>query len=67
MGDAMAELFQWFNDEGYAVDIENTERQFGFEFTSFREYLAKNGWTDKDQPSRIPGLVKSMMNTNPAR
>ena len=61
MGDAMAELFQWFNDEGYAVDIERTERRFGFEFTSFREYLEKNGWTEKKQPSRIPGLVKAMM------
>jgi uncharacterized protein YbjT (DUF2867 family) len=61
MGDAMAELFQWFNDEGYAVDIERTGRQFGFEFTSFREYLENNGWTEKNQPSRIPGLVKAMM------
>jgi uncharacterized protein YbjT (DUF2867 family) len=61
MGDAMAELFQWFNEEGYAVDIERVERRFGIEFTSFREYLVKNGWTDKDQPSRIPGLVKAMM------
>jgi uncharacterized protein YbjT (DUF2867 family) len=61
MGDAMAELFQWFNEEGYAVDIEHTERRFGFEFTSFREYLENNGWTEKKQPSRIPGLVKAMM------
>lgn len=61
MGEEMAELFQWFNDEGYAVDIEGLERRFGIEFTSFREYLEKNGWTDKDQPSRIPGLVKAMM------
>lgn len=60
MGEEMAELFQWFNDEGYAVDIEGLERRFGIEFTSFREYLVKNGWTDKDQPSRIPGLVKAM-------
>ena len=35
MGEEMAELFQWFNDEGYAVDIERLERQFGFEFTGF--------------------------------
>jgi uncharacterized protein YbjT (DUF2867 family) len=61
MGDAMAELFQWFNDEGYAVDIERTGRQFGFEFTSFREYLENNGWTDKKHPSRMPGLVKAMI------
>ncbi|WP_436928120.1 NmrA/HSCARG family protein [Halosimplex amylolyticum] len=61
MGDAMAELFQWFNDEGYTVDIEHAERRFGFEFTSFREYLESNGWTDKKRPSRIPGLVKAMM------
>ena len=60
MGDAMAELFQWFNDEGYSVDIEHTERRFGFEFTSFREYLENNGWIDKKQPSRMPGLVKAM-------
>ncbi|WP_251329409.1 NmrA/HSCARG family protein [Haloplanus pelagicus] len=61
MGDAMAELFQWFNDEGYSVDIESTERRFGFEFTSFREHLENNNWADKQQPSRIPGLVKAMM------
>ena len=61
MGDAMAELFQWFNDEGYSVDIEHTERRFGFEFTGFREYLEKNSWTEKKQPSRMPGLVKAMM------
>jgi uncharacterized protein YbjT (DUF2867 family) len=61
MGEEMAELFQWFNDEGYAVDIKGLERRFGIEFTSFREYLEKNGWTDKNQPSRIPGLVKALM------
>lgn len=61
MGDAMAELFQWFNDEGYSVDIEQMERRFGFEFTSFREYLENNGWSEKRQPSRMPGLVKAMM------
>ncbi len=61
MGDAMAELFQWFNDAGYAVDVERMGRQFGFEFTSFREYLENNGWTDKNQPSRMPGLVKAML------
>jgi uncharacterized protein YbjT (DUF2867 family) len=61
MGEAMAELFQWFNDEGYSVDIEYTERRFGFEFTGFREYLEKNNWTEKKQPSRMPGLVKAMM------
>ena len=60
MGEEMAELFQWFNDEGYAIDIENLERRFGIEFTSFREYLEKNGWADKNQPTRIPGLVKAM-------
>jgi uncharacterized protein YbjT (DUF2867 family) len=60
MGEEMAELFQWFNDEGYSVDIEHTERRFGFEFTSFREYLENNGWIDKKQPSRMPGLVKAM-------
>jgi uncharacterized protein YbjT (DUF2867 family) len=60
MGDAMAALFQWFDDEGYEVDIELVERRFGFEFTSFREYLESNGWSDKTQPSRMPGLVKAM-------
>jgi uncharacterized protein YbjT (DUF2867 family) len=61
MGDAMAELFQWFNDEGYTVDIDRLERRLGFEFTSFRAYLENNSWADKEQPSRIPGLVKAMM------
>jgi hypothetical protein len=61
MGEEMAELFQWFNDEGYAVDIEDLERRFGFEFTSFREYLEKNDWTDKNRPARIPGLAKARM------
>lgn len=61
MGPEMAELFAWFNDEGYDVDIEGLEHDFGFEFTTFREYLRKNEWTDKTQPSRMPGLVKAMM------
>lgn len=61
MGEEMGELFQWFNDQGYAVDIERLERRFGFKFTSFRAYLEKNGWRDKTQPSRMPGLVKAMM------
>lgn len=61
MGEAMAELFQWFNDEGYQVDIERVEQRFGFEFTSFREYLENNGWSDKNRPARIPGLVKALM------
>ena len=61
MGEAMAELFQWFNERGYQVDIERLEQRFGFEFTSFREYLENNGWTDKNQPTRMPGLVKAMM------
>jgi uncharacterized protein YbjT (DUF2867 family) len=60
MGDEMAELFQWFNDEGYSIDVERLERRFGFEFTGFREYLVTNGWTDKTHPSRLPGLVKAM-------
>lgn len=61
MGEEMAELFQWFNDEGYQVDIESLEQRFGFEFSSFREYLENTGWTDKNQPARIPGLVKALM------
>ena len=61
MGEEMAELFQWFNDKGYAVDIADLERRFGFEFTRFREYLEKNRWTDKNRPARIPGLVKALM------
>jgi uncharacterized protein YbjT (DUF2867 family) len=61
MDDEMVELFQWFNDEGYAVDIERLERRFGFEFTDFREYLENNGWANKTRPSRIPGLVKATM------
>lgn len=28
MGDAMTELFRWFNDGSCAVDIERVERQF---------------------------------------
>ena len=61
MGDEMAELFRWFDDEGYSVDIERLERRLGFAFTGFREYLEANGWADKQQPSRIPGLVKATM------
>lgn len=63
LGEEMAELFQWFNDEGYSVDVEDLERRFGFQFTSFPEYLENNGWADKTRPSRIPGLVKAMMQT----
>jgi len=63
LGEEMAEQFQWFNDEGYSVDVEDIGRRFGFEFTSFREYLEKNGWAEKTQPSRISGLLKAKMQT----
>lgn len=63
MGEAMAELFRWFDDGGYSIDIERLERRLGFEFTGFRAYLEANGWADKRQPSRIPGLVKAVQGT----
>ncbi len=61
LGTEMAELFQWFDEGGYAVDIEGVERRLGIKFASFREYLDNNGWADKRQPSRLPGLLKAPM------
>lgn len=60
-GDQMANLFAWFNEGGYDVDIDALEERLGFRFTRFEEYLEKNGWADKREPARIPGFVKAMM------
>lgn len=60
LGPEMGELFGWFNEGGYAVDIPALEDRLGFELTDFPTYLAANGWAQKESPDRLPGLVKAM-------
>lgn len=61
LGDEMATLFEWFNEEGYDVDILGLEDRLGIELTRFEEYLVSNGWEEKSGPTRIPGYAKAMM------
>ncbi|MBX0322328.1 NmrA/HSCARG family protein [Halomicroarcula sp. F13] len=38
-GDEMADMFQWFNDVGYDVDVAALESTYGVETTDFESYL----------------------------
>jgi uncharacterized protein YbjT (DUF2867 family) len=42
-GDEFADMFQWFNDVGYDVDVDALEAAYGVEMTSFEAYLADSG------------------------
>ena len=40
-GDEMADMFQWFNDVGYDVDVPALAER-GIETTTFEEYLGRS-------------------------
>jgi hypothetical protein len=40
-GDEMADMFQWFNDVGYDIDVSALEAM-GLDMTTFEEYLANS-------------------------
>lgn len=40
MGEDGARMFRWFREEGYHVDIEALEREWGLRMTRFEEFLA---------------------------
>ncbi|WP_435193770.1 NmrA/HSCARG family protein [Natronomonas sp. EA1] len=51
-GDEMADMFVWFNEVGYDVDIEALDA-LGIDPTTFTEYLAKNDtWRPAPTPTR---------------
>lgn len=44
-GDEMADMFQWFNEVGYDIDIAAIESGYGIETTAFEDYLdASDAW-----------------------
>ena len=59
-GEEFTVMCEWFNEVGYGADIDALEERFGFEFTTFPEYLRDHGWEQKDGMAAIPGWVKAM-------
>ena len=49
-GDEMADMYRWFNEDGYDVDSTATEERVGIDFRSFADYLA-NEWTSRATPA----------------
>jgi uncharacterized protein YbjT (DUF2867 family) len=44
MGDDMMRMFQWFNRQGYGVDIEALEKRFKYPMTRFDEFVRTVKW-----------------------
>jgi uncharacterized protein YbjT (DUF2867 family) len=44
MGDAYADMFAWFNEDEYDVDVDALGSRLGFDLTSFEQFLAANDW-----------------------
>ncbi|MFP4597608.1 MAG: NmrA/HSCARG family protein [Persicimonas sp.] len=44
VGEEAAQMYEWFNDQGYTTDLKQVADVFGFEFTGLRDYLHKHGW-----------------------
>jgi len=59
-GEEFTVMCEWFNEVGYAADIDALADRFGFEFATLGEYLRENGWADKDGMASVPGWVKAM-------
>lgn len=52
-GDEMADMFQWFNDVGYDVDIDGLGREYGIETRTLPAFLA-----DADAFTRAPSASR---------
>ena len=44
MGEVLATMFEWINDQGYGVDIEALERDHDVNLTRLETYLRANNW-----------------------
>ncbi|MDS0259984.1 NmrA/HSCARG family protein [Haloarcula sp. S1CR25-12] len=52
MGDDYADMYEWFNEGGYDVDIEGLAERHGIQPTSFREYLERSdAWRPASAPA----------------
>lgn len=52
LGDEMADMFEWFNEEGYDADVGELESRLGFEFVELETYAERAGWgSDLPQPA----------------
>jgi uncharacterized protein YbjT (DUF2867 family) len=49
-GDEMADMYQWFNEEGYDVDPTEVSEWTGIEFRSFADYLDAH-WATRPTPT----------------
>lgn len=49
-GDEMADMYRWFNEEGYDIDIEALSARMGMNYTTFAEYLDAH-WASRPAPA----------------
>jgi hypothetical protein len=49
-GDELADMYQWFNDEGYDVDVAALAARTGIDFTTFAEYVDAR-WASRPAPA----------------
>lgn len=43
----LVKMYEWFNSEGYAADIDGLEMEFEMQFNSLATYLRNHGWGSK--------------------
>ncbi len=49
-GDELADMYQWFNDEGYDTDVATLAERTGIDFTTFAEYVDAR-WASRPAPA----------------
>lgn len=49
-GDEMADMYQWFNDHGYDVDVAALSEATGIDYTTFAEYVDTH-WASRPAPA----------------
>lgn len=40
----LVKMYEWFNSDGYAADIDSLETEFEMQFNSLAMYLRNHGW-----------------------
>ena len=54
MGKEMHQMFKWFNEDGFAADIEDLQARYAeISWTSFETWLMQEGWDKKVKASSI--------------
>jgi uncharacterized protein YbjT (DUF2867 family) len=49
-GDEMADMYQWFNEQGYDVDVAALSERTGIDYTTFAEYVDAH-WASRPAPA----------------